>query len=60
VLTAMDRDEHELAELNVKVETVIRKAEMSPEKLLDHIKHAIGKPGQHTEKGHSNAKDFTG
>jgi len=60
VLTAMDLDEHELAELNVKVETVIRKAEMSPEKLLDHIRHAIGKPGQHTEKGHSNAKDFTG
>jgi CheY-like chemotaxis protein len=42
VLTAMDLDEHELAELNVNVETVIRKAEMSPEKLLDHIRHAIG------------------
>ena len=42
VLTAMDLDEHELAELSVNVETVIRKAEMSPEKLLDHIRHAIG------------------
>jgi len=41
VLTAMDLDEHELAELNLNVETVIRKAEMSPEKLLDHIRHAI-------------------
>jgi CheY-like chemotaxis protein len=42
VLTAMDLDEHELAELNLNVETVIRKAEMSPDKLLDHIRHAIG------------------
>ena len=42
VLTAMDLDEHELAELSVNVETVIRKAEMSPEILLDHIRHAIG------------------
>jgi signal transduction histidine kinase/DNA-binding response OmpR family regulator len=41
VLTAMDLDEHELAELNVNVETVIRKTEISPGILLNHIRHAI-------------------
>ena len=42
VLTAMTLDERELAELNVRVEAVIRKAEMSPESILEHIRHAIG------------------
>jgi CheY-like chemotaxis protein len=41
VLTAMELDERELADLNMHVETVIRKAEMSPESILEHIRHAI-------------------
>jgi len=42
VLTAKELDERELAQLNVRVESVIRKAEMSPASLLDQIRHAIG------------------
>ncbi|MEN8205807.1 MAG: response regulator [Pseudomonadota bacterium] len=60
VLTAMDLDEHELAELNVTVETVIRKAEMSSEKLLGHIRHATGETGWQVEKGRNDVKDSTG
>jgi hypothetical protein len=37
----MELDERELADLNMHVETVIRKAEMSPESILEHIRHAI-------------------
>jgi CheY-like chemotaxis protein len=42
VLTAKELDERELAELNMHVESVIRKAEMSPESILEHVRHAIG------------------
>ena len=42
VLTAMELDERELADLNMHVETVIRKTETSPESILEHIRHAIG------------------
>lgn len=42
VLTAMELDERELADLNMHAETVIRKAETSPESILEHIRHAIG------------------
>jgi len=45
VLTAMELEERELADLNLHVETVIRKAEMSPETILEHIRHAIGTTG---------------
>jgi hypothetical protein len=41
VLTAMDLDERELAELAGDVEAVIRKAEMTPARVLDHIRHAL-------------------
>jgi len=46
VLTAMELDERELADLSMHVETVIRKAETSPESILEHIRHAIGATGQ--------------
>jgi len=46
VLTAMELDERELAELSVKVEAVIRKAEMTPERVLEQIRHALGEAGQ--------------
>ncbi|MGB5179443.1 MAG: response regulator [Gammaproteobacteria bacterium] len=46
VLTAMELDERELAELNMHVETVIRKVETSPENILEHIRHAIGSTGK--------------
>jgi CheY-like chemotaxis protein len=42
VLTAKALDERELAELNAHVESVIRKTEMSPESILEHIRHALG------------------
>ena len=42
VLTAMELDERELADLNMHVETVIRKADTSPESILEHIRGAIG------------------
>ena len=42
VLTAMELDERELADLNMHAETVIKKAETSPESILEHIRHAIG------------------
>jgi len=42
VLTAMELDERELADLDRHVETVIRKAETSPQSILEHIRHAIG------------------
>ncbi len=42
VLTAKELDERELAELTVDVESVIRKAEMSPENIIQHIRQAIG------------------
>lgn len=42
VLTAMELDGQELAELSGHVEAVIRKAEMTPDRVLEHIRHALG------------------
>jgi signal transduction histidine kinase/CheY-like chemotaxis protein len=42
VLTAMELDGQELAELSGRVEAVIRKAEMTPDKVLEHVRHALG------------------
>lgn len=41
VLTAMDLDEHELAELNVYVENVLRKADISTDSILEYARKAI-------------------
>ncbi len=42
VLTAMELDGRELAELSGHVEAVIRKAEMTPDRVLEHVRHALG------------------
>ena len=42
VLTAMELDGQELAELSGHVEAVIRKAEMTPDRVLEHVRHALG------------------
>ncbi|MCG6899300.1 MAG: response regulator [Gammaproteobacteria bacterium] len=45
VLTAKELDERELAELTLHAESVIRKAEMTPESILEHIRRAIETAG---------------
>ena len=42
VLTAMELDGQELADLSGHVEAVIRKAEMTPDRVLEHVRHALG------------------
>ena len=42
VLTAMELDGQELAELSGHVEAVIRKVDMTPDRVLEHVRHALG------------------